>query len=108
MDSFSVRRFLLLLVVLSIGVGIGAGLERWFRPPPQAIAAPVAPPAAAAPVTLPALPHTLAVDARMSFRENLSPSLMLSLGASFPDYMRCLTIRVSHSPAGKPVHLRIA
>jgi hypothetical protein len=50
---------------------------------------------------------SLAIDASVSFQNNIFPSLMLSFGSVSPEYLRNLTVAVSHATVGKPYELRI-
>ena len=110
--AFSWRRFLVVLALLAAGVGIGVGLESYFRPPAPA-AAPVQT-VAAAPPPVPRRPAPFAapsgllgVEAAISFQNNLFPSLLLSFGQVSSEYVRNLTVRVSHARVGKPFSLRV-
>jgi len=102
------RRFLLPVLFGVIGIELGILLDHfflWRRPAEAAAAAPAAPAAAAtSPVIAPA---GLACEASSSFDNNIYPSLVLSFGAAYPEYARCLTIVVSHAPVGKPCQIRI-
>jgi hypothetical protein len=87
------------LLLLAAGVRIGMYIGR-ARAAPAAAPAPPPPPApqpqpAAAPQAPPDAPR-LGIEA--SFQNNIYPSLLLSLGASYPEYTRCLSVTVSGAP----------
>jgi hypothetical protein len=112
LSSFSFRRFAVLLVVLAIGVGIGAGLERAFNPPlsaPEPVAPMPAPVAAVVASPPPAAaPETLRCEVRMpTFANHLYPSLMLSCGSAYPEFTRNLTIAIHGATTGQPYQLQI-
>ncbi len=70
------------------------------RPPRQAAEAPRT---EAPPESVPA--PTLEVSG--SFQNNIYPSLLLSLGVSYPEYARCLTVSLHNLPSSGQLQLRI-
>ena len=114
-SAFSGRRFLVVLLLLAVGVGIGVGLDRHFRPPPAppVYAPPAAfraapPPSSAKPAPPPPVPiGSLGVEAAISLQNNIFPSLLLSFGQVAPEYIRNLTVAISHARTGRPYQLRV-
>ena len=101
------RPFLSPLVILAIGVGIGIWCDRQFRP---SVAAPESAPIAAADTSAAAQPAARAgldCEVTASFHDNIYPSLVLSMGSSYPDYARCLSLAITRAPVGQPCKIRI-
>jgi len=100
------------LLLLAIGVRIGMYVERARRPQSQAPAPPAArqEPALAAPAPREAAageaaPPTCEVSA--SFQNNIYPSVLLSFGAAYPEYSRCVTVVLRSLPKTGSLQLRI-
>jgi len=68
----------------------------------QAQAAPAAAPAEAPPAV-----GTPSCEVTGSFLNNIYPSLLLSFGASYPEYARCLTVALRNLPPAGSLQLRI-
>lgn len=109
MNSFSLRRFLELLVLLGVGVALGAALDRWLRPTvvvaapepsSESVSAVAAPRAAVVPG-----PLTCALDG--AFSDNLYPSLLLSFATADPQYTRCFTVSVKGAVPGRTYKVEI-
>lgn len=94
------------LLLVAVGIRIGMQLERSRLPPPPA---PAISPAAAPPTPEPppASPVAPTCELTASFENNIYPSLLLSLGASYPEASRCLTIALHELPASGSFQLRI-
>jgi len=99
------------LLLVAVGIRIGMYLERSRLPAPpvrpaQAPTRPdaAAPPREATPVAPAGRP---ACEVMGSFENNLYPSLLLSLAASYPDFSRWLTVAVRGLPASGSLQLRI-
>jgi hypothetical protein len=112
LDRFSPRRFLVVLGILAVGMGIGVVLDRALMPRVTEVVSLAPAPEPKPPAAQPAAPEerpasTLACGASASFDNNLYPSLMLSLGVSSPGFARCLTVEVRNAPSGKPCQIRI-
>jgi len=100
------RRFLAALACLAAGILIGLWLRRPAPAPPAAvIPLPAAP--APAPRAVPPPAPGLACGMAASFHGNLYPSLILSLGASHPEYARCLELEIDHAAPDQPCEVRI-
>jgi hypothetical protein len=98
------------LLLLAIGVRIGMLIERSRLAEsraaiPQALVAPSAPAAADRSTQEPAPAPTLEMTG--SFENNIFPSLLLSFGASYPEYSRGLTVSLRNLPASGTLQLRI-
>jgi hypothetical protein len=99
------------LLILAVGIRIGMYIERARRPPeqPQAHREAAPAPAAAAPreaaASQPAAQPTCEISA--SFQTNIYPSLLLSFGAAYPEYARCLSVGLRNLPRSGSLQLRI-
>jgi len=112
LNTFSFRRFAILVVVLAIGVGLGVGLDQVLSPRPTAVA-----PVSVA-VALPAQPAPLAgapqpaadttLEVRATFDNNLYPSLLLSFAAADPAFTRCVTVAVTGAVKGQSYQLELS
>ncbi|HEY1849121.1 MAG TPA: hypothetical protein VGG37_07935 [Opitutaceae bacterium] len=92
------------LLILAIGVRIGISVEQMRqRGATKAAAAPTplppAPPVLLAPVQQPTC------ELAASFQNNVYPSLILSFGAAYPEYARCLTATFRGAPAGASLRI---
>ncbi len=99
------------LLLLAVGVRLGMAIERSRARPaqaaerPPAAAEPQGPAPAAAPTT-PA-PTAPVFEMTCSFQNNIYPSLMLSLGVTYPEYTRCLMVVLHNLPPAGALQLRI-
>lgn len=94
------------LIILCVGIRLGMVWEH----PTQAVAVPA--PAEAPPATAPAaLPVESAsrptLEVSGSFQNNLYPSLIVSFGARYPVYTRCLAVTVSGGQGLRDPQLRV-
>jgi hypothetical protein len=101
------------LILLALGTRFGMYIERGrtARPPawtqaPRAAAAQPPPGPALAPVQAQA-PDAPTCEMSGSFQNNIYPSLLLSLGVSYPEYARCLTVTLRNIPQSGTLQLRI-
>jgi hypothetical protein len=108
--SWLTRNVVVPLLLLGIGIRIGMFIGRDRGAPAAAPAAP--PPAAQAPAPTatpaPAAPDgPPVVELAGSFQNNIYPSLLLSFGAAYPEYSRCLSVSVRNLPSSGSLVLRI-
>ena len=80
---------------MRIGISVEQMRQRAAQRPAQAPA-----PAAPAPPEQPAPAQPPACELAASFQNNVYPSLILSFGAAYPEYARCLTVTFRGAPAG--------
>ena len=105
LGSFS-RYVVVPMILVCLGILIGQRLTRHERAPDQPSQGPV-PQAPVARPSSPSLEEPPQIEASGQFANNLYPSLVLSLGAAYPDYGRYLTLRLSRLPSSPALQLKV-
>lgn len=93
------------MLLVALGIRLGMWLERGRERPHPAPVAPATTPAPRDPEPAPAPAPSFEMTA--SFQNNIYPSLMLSFGASYPEYSRCLSFAVHNLPAAASAQIRV-
>lgn len=106
MSSFSFKRFILLVVLIAIGVGLGVLLQRYFsiKPPAESAETSTKP----RDLTLVPRESLLHTEGESTFSNNLYPSLMLSFGVVAPEFVKCITVRIKNSEVGETYQIKIS
>lgn len=97
----------LLLVAIGVRIGMTIGRGGFGETPaaaPPAVARPAPPPQAEAALEPAQAPY---LEMTGAFENNIFPSLLLSFGASYPEYSRGFTVTLRNLPAAGSLQLRI-
>lgn len=96
------------LLLLAAGIRIGMYVERarMVRPEPPAQRQPAAK-APEASTVAEAAEAPPVCEITGSFQNNIYPSLLLSFGAAYPEYARCLTVGLRNLPRSGQLQLRV-
>ena len=104
----AVTRYLVLpLLILAAGVRIGMFIGKGRPAPSPAVAAAQAPAANAPDEASSAEQAPVSCELSASFQNNIYPSLLLSFGAAYPEYLRCLSVGLHNLPERGTLQLRI-
>lgn len=94
----------LLLIAAGIRIGMFIGKGRPEAAPPAPLGSPSA---LAAPAPQRETDSAPTCEITGTFQGNIYPSLLLSVGAAYPEYLRCLTFDLRNLPASGALQLRV-